>query len=105
MKDLCFKNSCIFKMVKEEHLRQIDKWGIQDRSPFEWLAYTTEELGELAKAISEWQYRRKSISAVVKESIQTATLCLKIAEMFLNLFEERKFPDPKQEELEILRGK
>ncbi len=66
----------------DENQRQLDKWGIQDRDPFEWLAFATEELGELACAISEHRWRGGSTGAVVKEAIQTATLCLKIAEMY-----------------------
>ena len=72
-------------MVRDESLRQIQKWGIQDRHPFEWLAYLTEEQGELAKAISEFEYKKGLQSEVVNEAIQTATLSLKIAEIFLNL--------------------
>ena len=68
-------------LVWKEHIRQIDKWGIQTHSLFEWLAYTTEELGELAKAISEFEYRDGKMEEVVKEAISVATLCLKIAEM------------------------
>ena len=71
-------------MVLQESKEQLEKWGIQDKSPFEWLTYTTEELGELAKAISEHHYRGGLATAVVKEAIQTATLCLKIAEMYLH---------------------
>ncbi len=83
MKDLQLKDKYVFVMVEAESKRQVEKWGIQNRTPFEWLAYTTEELGELSEAISEWSYRGKLGANVVKEAIQTATLCLKIAEMFL----------------------
>ena len=83
MKDHELKNAYLFEMIKEESLRQIKKWGIQNRDPFEWLAYTTEELGELSNAISEYWYRDGQRSQVVKEAIQTATLCLKIAELFI----------------------
>jgi NTP pyrophosphatase (non-canonical NTP hydrolase) len=82
MKDLQLTHPDLFEMVKAESLRQIRKWGIQDRDPFEWLAFTTEEVGELSEAICEWEYRGGLQSNVVKEAIQTATLCLKIAEMF-----------------------
>ena len=77
-------------MVIEESVKQIDKWGIQTHTLFEWLTYTTEELGELAKAISELEYRSSSPSGelrelckkeIIKEAIQVATLALKIAEM------------------------
>ena len=88
MKDLELRNPNLFNMVKEESLRQIVKWGIQDHDPFEWLTHTTEELGELACAISEWEYRGGLQSEVIKEAIHTATLSLKIAEMFIELCDE-----------------
>ena len=69
------------QLHKENH-RQIAKWGIQERTAFEWLAYATEELGELAEALSEHQYRKGSKEKVVAEAFQLATLALKIAEMF-----------------------
>lgn len=69
-------------LVLQEHERQILKWGIQKRSIFEWNTYLTEELGELAKAISEFTYRNGPAENIVKEGIQVATLALKIAEMF-----------------------
>ncbi len=83
MKDLQLSNPKLFDMVIIESKRQIQKWGIQNRSPFEWLAYVTEEIGEVSCTISEWYYRGGLQENVVKESIQAATLCLKIAEMFL----------------------
>ena len=83
MKDLCFKGWHQLKeMVLAENQRQLDKWDIQDRSPEEWLMCATEELGELAQAIAENKYRGGLVEDVVKEAIQTATLCLKIAEMY-----------------------
>lgn len=85
IKDRCLKDESVFDMVREENIRQLKKWGIQDRTPFEWMTYTTEEFGELAGAISEHAYRNGLQSSVVKEAIHTATLCLKIAEMYLHL--------------------
>ena len=72
----------LFDAVKKENIRQIEKWGIQDRSPYEWLTWTTEELGELAQALADHEARGASRENVFKEAIQTATLCLKIAEMY-----------------------
>lgn len=65
----------------EENLRQLEKWGVQERSPFEWMCYLTEEVGELAEAISEYIYRDGGWIDIHKEAIQAATLALKIAEM------------------------
>jgi NTP pyrophosphatase (non-canonical NTP hydrolase) len=82
MKDLCLTTGKVMPLVYRENVSQLEKWGIQDHSPEEWLMYTTEELGELAQAIGEFKYRGGLVEPVVKEAIQTATLCLKIAEMF-----------------------
>ena len=72
----------LVEAVKQESEMQIMKWGVQARTSFEWLTYTTEELGSLAKAIGEWEYSLGSPERVRAEAIQVATLCLKIAEMF-----------------------
>lgn len=64
-----------------ESEKQITKWGIQTHTLFEWCNYTTEELGELAKAIAEYHYRGGDIVEIKKEAIQVATLALKIAAM------------------------
>jgi len=64
-----------------EFPRQLKKWGVQDHSPFEWLAFLTEEVGELASEIAELEYRNGNHREVVAEAIQVATLALKIAEM------------------------
>ena len=72
----------MIKKIQNESANQIVKWGIQVHTAFEWLAYITEELGELAKAISEYEYRNGTKEEVVNEAIQTATLALKIAEMY-----------------------
>ncbi|GAG79745.1 unnamed protein product, partial [marine sediment metagenome] len=83
-KDKCLTRiDDLITMVKAESCNQINKWGIQTHSIFEWLTYTTEELGELANAISEFHYRNGKKENIVNEAIQTATLSLKIAEMYL----------------------
>ena len=84
MKDLQLYNKNVFFLVKDENIRQLAKWGVQDMEPFEWMNVTTEEVGEMAKAINDHHHGRGPASEVVKESIQAATLCLKIAEMYLN---------------------
>lgn len=82
--DLQFKNKLkLFADVVLEHKKQVRKWGIQTHNLFEWQNYTTEELGELAKAIAEHQYRGGSWEDIYKEAIQVATLSLKIAEMVM----------------------
>ena len=71
----------LFLLVTIEGDGQVIRWGVQTHHPFEWLAYTLEELGELSQAMSEWLYRGGSLEDVEKEAIQVATLALKIVEM------------------------
>lgn len=73
----------LFALVRLENQRQLAKWGIQYHTIFEWLAYATEEHGELSDAISEHFYRGGSKRSIVMEAIHAVTLHLKIAEMFL----------------------
>jgi len=68
-------------MVVAEDMAQVDKWGHQRHSIFEWLAFTTEELGELSQAICEHHFRDGDIQQIVLEATQVATLALKIAWM------------------------
>lgn len=75
------RSEILFKSILLENENQILKWGIQDHTPAEWLMFLTEEHGELAEAIAEWQYRNGDPVNVIKEAIQVATLALKIAEM------------------------
>ncbi|MHB8123770.1 MAG: nucleoside triphosphate pyrophosphohydrolase family protein [Desulfuromonadaceae bacterium] len=50
------------------------------------MTYLTEEIGELAEAISEYEYQRGGRrDHVAREAIQAAVLCLKLAEMYLNI--------------------
>jgi NTP pyrophosphatase (non-canonical NTP hydrolase) len=72
----------LFNMVIKESAYQIAKWGIQKRTAFEWLAYLTEETGELSEAVSEHHYRDGKCEQVIHEAIHVATLALKIAEMY-----------------------
>jgi len=83
MKDKCLETGKVMPLVYAENLRQLEKWGVQDHDPFQWLAFTLEELGETSDAITEWHFRGGKPEDVVKEAIETATLALKIAEMFL----------------------
>ncbi|KKM70245.1 hypothetical protein LCGC14_1442640 [marine sediment metagenome] len=92
MKDKCLRNLYeLTKMVAKENDRQLDKWGVQNHDPAMWLTITAEEFGEMARAIlaNEFDVNEDTAPNIVKEAIQTATLCLKIAEMFSdNNFQE-----------------
>ena len=87
------RNKWLFEMVEQENASQVRKWGVQNRTPFEWMTLLTEEVGELARAISELKFRIGTRREVVDESIQVATLALKIAEMFGERAEEDQNED------------
>ena len=78
-----FNLNKLIRLIEGENEHQIKKWGTQRHTLFEWQTYTTEELGSLAKAISEYIYRNGSVERVISEAIQVATLSLKIAEMVM----------------------
>lgn len=40
-------------LIKEERLKQIEKWGDQNHPHFAFLSILSEEIGELAKEINE----------------------------------------------------
>lgn len=68
-------------LIDDEDHRQIEKWGVQKHSYFEWLAFITEELGELSRAISEYHFRNGDRDDIVREATQIATLAIKVAVM------------------------
>lgn len=76
--------------ILTENVVQLNKWGVQKRTAFEWMCYLTEEVGELAEAISEKEYRQGTNNQVVQEAIQIATLVLKIAEMYKDAEQAKK---------------
>ena len=71
----------LMSAVGKENFRHLEKWGIQNQTLPEWLMFLTEELGELAEAIAEFEYRKGAAWLIHDEAIQVATLALKIAEM------------------------
>jgi len=85
LKEVIFKDPDLspddINCLMMESYRQIKKWGFQEVSPFEWMNYLVEEVGELAAAISEFAYRDGDQDQISIEAIQVATLALKIAKM------------------------
>jgi len=85
MREMIFKDPRVWlddinPLIREDE-RQIKKWGIQEASPFEWLSYLVEEVGELAKAITEFDRGIEFKAKISEEAIQVATLALKISKM------------------------
>lgn len=68
-----------YDSIRIELGNQEDKWGQQNRSMFEWLTYLTEEVGELAKEISEYEYCHGAKEHISNEAIQVATLAVRIS--------------------------
>lgn len=84
------KMSDLYSLILTENARQISKWGVQKHTIHKWMTIVSEEHGELAKAIQDFERDVSTADDIVKEAIQTATLCLKIAEMFLFLKEKKE---------------
>lgn len=81
-KDQCLKDLlALEKLVLNEHVRQINKWGVQEHTLFGWHAILSEEVGELATAILNRVYGGVMEKDIKQEAISVATLALKIAEI------------------------
>ncbi len=53
MKDTeLYRITALTRDVLLEGEKQVAKWGIQNRTSFEWMAFLTEEVGELARAMN-----------------------------------------------------
>lgn len=70
-----------FALLVNEDVNQLEKWGFQTHSLFEWMTIIMEEVGELAKSVMERHYRGGDPAAIVKEATQVSTLALKVAKM------------------------
>lgn len=71
----------IFDLVKIEEIKQRTRWGAQNLSLFEWDTILAEEVGELAKAIMEHDYRGGKKAAIIHEAVQVAMIACKIAKL------------------------
>ena len=94
MRNTQLTDQCLTKLPKlvdlvlEKHEYQIKKWGVRTCTSFEWGQHLCGATRILSETILEHRHRDGSTCAVVDEAIQTATLCLKIAEMYLDLEDE-----------------
>ena len=92
MKDLSLVSlPKLIELVKAEHQRQIELNGkSQDLQSIEWGSLASEEHGELIQSINDFWFKvdidgEILAREVVKEAIESATLHLKIAEMFIDV--------------------
>lgn len=71
----------IWKLILKEHGRQIKKWGNQSHHGCTWMSILGEEVGELHKAILEYNHGNGTLDKIIHEAISVATLGAKIAVM------------------------
>lgn len=65
----------IIEKIKEERLRQDQKWGQQDHPPGYWTIILMEEVGEVAKDV-----QKDNIDGYEQEMIQVAAVALSALE-------------------------
>lgn len=70
-------------LIYWENHRQLARWGTQEHDPYCWFTILSEEVGELAQSILQYEFEDTDSHGIIKEAIQTATLAIKIAEMYL----------------------
>lgn len=77
----------IYSEIKDERVRQTRKWGIQHRSPCEWVSILAEEVGEAADEANAIQFADEypgefapDKAALVDELIQVAAVAVQAIE-------------------------
>jgi len=84
----------LLRMVITQDQIQKEKWGVQDKHCFEWLAWTTEEFGEFVKEINDLNYERSlDLGLAITEGIQTITLLVKMVSSLMYLSEKGEDED------------
>ena len=70
--------------IQTERARQDAKWGVQDHHPILWHTILSEEVGELAKAILQWDLPDErgvtSLADIRKEAVQVAAVAQALIE-------------------------
>jgi NTP pyrophosphatase (non-canonical NTP hydrolase) len=64
-------------LILDERKRQDEKWGVQDHTPFKWVAILAEEFGEVAKAAYE-----KKPDEYLTEIVQVAAVSMAMYESY-----------------------
>lgn len=79
----------ILEEVEQERFEQDAKWGVQNHQPFVWLAILGEEVGEVNKAVIEFNFGSQSLAEYRKELIQVAAVAVAMVECL-----DRNIPNP-----------
>ena len=85
----------ILKEVKNERLRQNEKWGEQNRNVVEWVAILTEEVGEVAKEAVNYYFANGDVDVNLRagESLQRQRIenyrkeCIQVAAVVVQMVE------------------
>lgn len=62
----------VIERVRDERVRQNDKWGIQDHNAIEWVGILVEEVGEASKEAVDFHFNnpKRIDSAITQEATQ-----------------------------------
>ena len=80
------KQAEIIDNIRNERVKQDEKWGVQNHTPIEWCAILMEEVGEMAKEAHEYHFRGRyykdtgQLERYEKELYQCAAVCLSMLE-------------------------
>ena len=64
----------ILDEIKQERIRQNNKWGEQNHSPIEWMAILMEEVGEVSKEALEHHFKYPNKSGEFSDEIQESRM-------------------------------
>lgn len=72
----------VFKEVYEERKKQVNKWGLQNHSPADYLMILGEEVGEVNRAALEAHFHGANLKPYRNELIQVAAVAIAMIECF-----------------------
>ena len=64
-------------LILFENIAQLKKWGIQEHSLFVWYTILCEEVGELGKAILNYEYARDNDQSIKKRDYSNSNISFK----------------------------
>lgn len=71
----------LLEQIDQERERQIEKWGIQERSISSWNGVLLEEILEFTQGINDYNDNRGDLSSARDELIQSITVGLNVLDM------------------------
>lgn len=76
-------------LITAEHTKAINKFPNWPVNPYEGYTVLAEEVGELAKALLDYEHKGASIDDAITEAAQSGAMCIRVLQHLLYLKEQK----------------